>query len=263
MIFRLQGGVREVLALTPVLREWKRRKMGAVMVETLVPEVLKGNPYVDEVSEYFDRDDVDVIDLDPVEWQASLKHATESYATAVFGDSFLETWRMVMEHGVEDEAEAKKLFPVGEHKLVLGSGFSIPGCADKLREAGWAVSEIDGKKCGWRVFRAAVSMAEVYVGTQGDETVVATTTDTPVVSVHFWESPDYFLPFRKGVRTEYVATPLDVCEESPECMVHNGVFENGITYGVRCTQDPKYACLAWDMPSKVLKAVEKAVRRKL
>ena len=51
MIFRLDGGVECLLALTPVLAEWRRRNGGPVLVETRIPEVFRANPYVDATAE--------------------------------------------------------------------------------------------------------------------------------------------------------------------------------------------------------------------
>ena len=47
MIFRIDGEIGELLALTPIIREWRRRNGNEdVFVETKTPEIFYGNPYV-------------------------------------------------------------------------------------------------------------------------------------------------------------------------------------------------------------------------
>ena len=44
MIFRIDGEIGELLALTPIIREWRRRNSNEdVFVETNTPEIFYGN----------------------------------------------------------------------------------------------------------------------------------------------------------------------------------------------------------------------------
>jgi hypothetical protein len=258
MIFKLEG-VRNLLALTPVLHEWKQRGFGEVLVETSIENVLEGNPDVDEVSLFFSRDDQEVLDMDQVMWSATETHVTESYCIAVFGDVSLESWRIVMEHTPEDEKVARSMLPEGKVAL-LGPGFieNRNDIADELKRMGYSVMTASGD-VGWGIFRAMAGACDLYVGEQGDESVVALTTNVPGVVLYRWESPVYFAPFRKFPTFEAIVPPPEVCDMSGPCLAANGVCEFGRVFGVRCPKSPRYACVEkWDNTEAVINGVEKA-----
>jgi len=256
MIFKLEG-VRNLLALTPVLREWKKRGLGEVLVETPNSDVFIGNPDVDEVSLYFKRDDQEVLDLDQVAWQSEERHVTESYAIAAFGDASLEKWRMSMTHSEEEDKEAVSMMEEGNVALV-GPGFSENRqlVSNLLRDLGYNVLMASGD-VGWGVYRALAEHSALYVGEQGDESVVAMTTDVPGVVVYNWESPVYFAPIRKMAMFEPVVPPVEVCNIAPACLGSNGVYEFGRTFGVRCSKKSRYGCKSWDCIEAIMEAVAK------
>ena len=72
MIFKLDGGIENLLALTPVLVEWRRRNGPPIYVETLYPDIFRGNPYVNEVSQRIKAVDY-FFDLNLVPWHKLIK----------------------------------------------------------------------------------------------------------------------------------------------------------------------------------------------
>lgn len=232
MIFRLDGSIEETLALTPVMREWKITTSGKVWADTLYPELFIGNPYVDGVINNRAKSDW-FMDFNNVNWQCNLKPVSESFAELLFGKRKLSSWRTFMSHTAEDESNARDLVS-GKRIVVVAEGMDSK-IDDFLRSKGYDILRLSGKTDNsWGVFRAIISMAELYVGFDGNEAAVALTTDTPAVIVYTYRNPVYFAPFRRGILFEAVTPNAETCNISEVCLKGNGLFELGKTYGVKC-----------------------------
>ena len=262
MIFRIGRGVENMLALTPVLVEWRRRFGGPVRVETDEPEVLRANPYVDEAGavEADDR----FMDVDVVPWPKMVRHVTETYAEKVLGDCRLASWRTVMASTREDVGKARALVPEGRvAALCLDpsemSREARSGVEQVLLEEGYSLAYVGLDRCGTLgVQRAAAGMASVFVGTDGPAASVAFTTEVPAVVCYTWRDPCYFSPFRRGVPFEALVHGENVCDSGKVCLAQNGISEFGKVYGHSCPKVRPFACREMGWPEMVRKAVRRA-----
>lgn len=234
MIFRLDGNVEETLALTPVMREWKYLTDGKVWADTRHPELFVDNPYVDGMVSDKVKGDW-FLDFNGVNWQANLRPVSESFAKLLLGKDKLHNWRTIMYHTSDDEHAAHSLVSKGK-VAIIADGMS-KDIDVFLRQSGYDVFQLSGETCNsWGVFRAAVSMASLYVGFDGNDAAVALTTDTPAVIVYTCRNPAYFAPFRRGIPFEAVVPAREVCDIPDSCLMVNGFYELGKTYGIKCSK---------------------------
>ena len=232
MIFRLNGNVEETLALTPVMREWKSLTSDAVWADTLYPELFVNNPYVDGVISDRIKND-SFLDFNTVNWQSHPRPVSESFAELLLGKNKLHYWRTIMSHSKGDDDVAETIIPKGRVAIIARE---MPaGVGAFLNQKGYDVFRLSGKDCqSWGVFRAAVSMASVYVGFDGNDASVVLTTDVPAVVIYSYRNPVYFAPFRRNVPFEAIVPAKEVCDVADFCFMANGLFESGKTYGLKC-----------------------------
>lgn len=266
MIFILDGGIENLLALTPVIAEWRRRNGDSVFVETLFPEVFALNPYVDGAGRSMGRDSM-FYDLNLLPWSKVARCVTELYAERVFGDVAMQSWRTIMVHSKEDEAKARQMVSGGKVAAVCLDPVEISAeMAGKVVEAvrgkGYEVVDVSRGKCfSLGVQRAAISMAEVFIGSDGPASCVALTTDVPAVVCHTWRNPVYFQPFRRGVPYEAVGPSDDDCSVSKICIMKNGFAEFGKTYWHDCTEEKRFVCRQLPFDQMVSDAVDRVAAR--
>lgn len=232
MIFRLDGTIEETLALTPVMRGWKELVGGDLFLDVMYPQLLKGNPFIDG---YVKPDSKDTImDFNRVEWQSVLKPVCESYMEFVFGKQRPSHWQSDMYNTEDDELIAESFIPAG--KVAIVSMAEIPsGLMEALADKGYMVTRLTHKDCRKpHIFRAAINRAKLYIGDDGDDTAIAMTTDVPAVVRYTWRSPVYFTPFRRGIPSIAILPQKEDCLYADGCMMSNGFFELGRTYGVNC-----------------------------
>jgi hypothetical protein len=258
MIFRLDGNIEEVLALTPVVRGYKELTGERLILTVSLPDLFEGNPFVDSLIEPEVTNDA-IIDFNMVEWQAVLKPVCESYMELVLGKHRPVCWQSMMFHKTEHAERAKAFIPEG---AVLVSMAEMPaGLMEALAGKGYQVTRLTHKDClSPHVFRAAVERASFYIGDDGDDTAIAMTTSVPAVVCYTWRSPTYFTPFRRGAPFEAIAPRKEDCLFADGCMMSNGMFECGRTYGVRCQLQNKMVCKKSVTLERIIQAVERIGR---
>ena len=230
MIFRVSGGIREIMAATPIFREWKRRGLGKVQVETYWPELFKCSNSVDVAEkEILDCSD-SVVDFDMVEWWLKPRPVTETYAIYALRDVRMGNWRYQISPSDEDIFWASSVTGVCLGNVALaGAGVHVD-VMDALRADGYDVISLGGMT-PLRI--AAIScFADLYVGYEGDESAMATTSDVPAVVLCGWMSPEFFRPFRRGIPYETVMP--EGCDDVEHCSEKSILGELGKVYGVRC-----------------------------
>lgn len=264
MIFRLNGGVENLLALTPVLVEWRRRCSEPVFVETHIPEVFRMNPYVDEASFSVKRRD-SFIDLNLVPWAKMISNVTETYATRVLGDCRMSSWRTTMAASASDRAEASRRRPKGD-KVAAYFADSNEFSTDMdvrmrrmMESRGYSVMDLTGLSLG--ATKAAIDSSSVFVGTDGAVSSVAFTTDVPAVVCYTWRDPCYFAPFRRGAPFEALVLNENVCDVGKVCLAKNGWSELGQVYGHRCPKERKFACREMPFDEMASEALDKMEAR--
>lgn len=232
MIFRLDGTIEETLALTPVVRGWKELVGGELFLDVMYPNLFRGNPFFDGFVKPDSRDTI--LDYNRVEWQSVLKPVCESYIEFVFGKERPSCWRTLMYNTDDDELIAESFIPAG--KVAIVSIADIPsGLMEALADKGYMVTRLTHKDCRTpHIFRAAINRAKLYIGDDGDDTAIAMTTDVPAVVCYSWRSPTYFTPFRRGVPFKAISPQKEDCLYADGCMMENGYFESGRTFGVNC-----------------------------
>lgn len=257
MILRLAGGVENILALTPVLAEWKRRKGSLVKVETMFPELLRGNPYVDEAAELVGSEE-EHMELGLFRWPLLVKSVTVAYAEKVLGDSDMESWRTMMWNSDKEMDEARAERPEGKVVAVHLDKTEVECWAlveDVLRSEGYEVMQV-GAIGSLRARRAAIAVSDLFVGMDGPSSSLAYTTDVPAVVVHTWRDPCYFRPFRRGIPFAALSPSERECPVGRICLANNGLTEFGKVYGCRCSVEPKFKCRSLGFDIMVRKALE-------
>jgi hypothetical protein len=249
MIFRLMhGGVRENLALTPTLREWKTRKPDEkVLVETSMPELFVGNPCVDEVGTWFE--DTTLIDLDVVEEPVSGIHPVDLYALIALGDMRLGSRRM-------EVFATGAAAPVGD--VLVGNEFSLrhEGILKALQARFGSVSVIryDRREVGVTV--SLLVQAKLFVGCDEDATWLAMTTDVPMVMCCGPRLVRQCRPFRAEVPFEAVTWKCDLADS---CARRFSSYGFGNMYYVHCPRLLRTACEALVTETDVMAAVDKVL----
>jgi len=249
MIFRLDGGVENLLALTPVLVEWRRRFGGPVVVDTMEPAVFRLNPYVDASGPMRMGSAERFFDMNLVPWPKLLQSVTETYAERVLGDVRMCSWRTVMASSKEEAVKAVAVVPRGFRVAAL--------CIDRnemsdesemqvravLEKEGYVAVDVGMGRCGSvGVQREAIRLANVFVGTDGPAASVAFTTDVPAVVCYTWRDSCYFAPCRKSVPFEALVHGEDDCDSGKVCLAQNGSSEFGKVYGHDCPKTSRFAC---------------------
>lgn len=249
MIFKLDGTIENTLALTPVVRGWKEMTDEKVYLNVLYPELFNGNPYVDGIVTQPMEDNA-LVDFNQVEWQSVLKPVCESYMDFIFGKLKPVCWRTMM-YNIEED-----YLPAG--KIAIVSMTEIPtGLTEYLVGEGYQVASMTHKNCSAHGFRAAVDQAALYIGDDGDDTAIAMTTNVPAVVCYTWRSPIYFTPFRRGIPFEAVSPRKTDCLYADGCLMSNGLFESGKTYGIRCQMKEGMVCLKNITLERIIGAINK------
>jgi hypothetical protein len=259
MIFRLDGTIEETLALTPVIRGWKELVGGELFLDVMYPNLFKGNPFFDGFVKPDSKDTV--LDYNRVEWQAVLRPVCESYMEFVFGRQRPSCWRTLMYNDDTDERRADSFIQPGSKVAVISMANPPSGLMEALAGRGYLVTLLTHKDClSAHVFRAAVNRASLYIGDDGDATAIAMTTDVPAVICYDWRSPVYFTPFRRDI--PFVALPprKEDCPHADGCMMSNGFFELGRTFGVKCPL-PEILCKKIVPIERIMEAVGKMEAR--
>jgi hypothetical protein len=246
MIFRLMhGGVRENLALTPVIDEWKLRGMSRpLIVETTMPELFKGNPAVDGFNGV-QREAC--IDFDILEEPSIGMHPIDMYALATFGDNRLTSRRM-------------RVFSLPRHKTVpdtvyVGQRFAqeydeiydgIMHRFLKVAVTGYCDAQIGD-------VTACLEDAKLFIGMDEDVTWLAMTTSVPIVMHIGNRMPETCRPSREGAPFESVTGK---CEFRDTC-IKNSSSGFGNVYRVMCRK-PEQVCqtITYD---EVMAAIDRAL----
>ena len=251
MIFRISGGLRELVAATPIFREWKRRGLGKVLVETYWPELFDVSNCVDRAAREIEDCSESVVDFDMVEWWLKPRPVTETYAIYALRDVRLGSWRCSISPSDEDICWASSVTGVCMSDVALvGEGVHVD-VMDALRDEGYDVISLEGMK---PIRIAAIAcFADLYVGYEGDESAMAMVSDVPAVVMSGWMSPEFFRPFRNGVPYEVVEP--DGCDDVKLCSEKRLLGELGKVYGVRCEKG--MSCRG----SHSLESIMDAVRR--
>jgi hypothetical protein len=232
VIFRLvHGSVRENLALVPVIREWRSRKLSeSLFVETSMPEIFAKNPDVDGVGSWFDGEQS--IDFDVLEDPGLGIHPIDLYALASLGDNRLQSRRMRVFEPPQSCHESFKPPMVyvgidfaahhrGLHESLIRrfSSVSVRGyCPDQI-----------GDVCH------SLSAGTLFVGCDEDMTWLAMATEVPIVMLCGPRQPSACQPFREGVPFEAVAWK---CDQKDTCLKNNATSGFGNIYHIYCHKEP-------------------------
>jgi len=272
MIVKLHsGGVRELLALTPVLREFRARfPDDDLFVETSIPTLLDGNPDVTDVGLFFDLKNEQVKDLDMLPMLGARKHISETYSEAVLGDSRMGSFRSTLARAEQDEEDAEGFVDVSGRDACVPVCLSggepqvregiIDAVMSGLTDMGLRPWKLNSDVSGlWGYYAAIFDRCRVFVGNDCDSTYVAMTTKVPMVALFSYRDPALIRPFRGGIPCELITPPKEVCRDSKVCLAVNGVGEHGIVQSVRCPD--AFACRSWFSAEDILKTCRKVLGR--
>lgn len=263
MILKLDDGVENLLALTPVLAELRRRNGGPILVETQIPRIFWGNPDVDRAEERIDQNDM-CLDMNMVPWPSLAMNVTELYASRVLGDILMRSWRMFMASTEEEKAEALSVMPKGKVVAYCVDVAEVPADVDLrmravLESRGYVVMNLAGMSLG--AARVAIENSSLFVGTDGPVASVAFTTNAPAVVCYTWRDPCHFSPYRKGIPFESLVHNDRVCGDGKVCLAKNGYHELGKIYGHWCPKNPAWACRGVPFDEMMVSALDRIEAR--
>lgn len=277
MIIKLTRGVRELLFLTPVLREVRRRMpKELICVETSLPELFENNPFVDVVDAYVEREGELLVDLDLVDFIGRSMHPMDAYSCAVLGDARLADRMVTLYPRPDDEEAARQVMSDVQAEKIVACGFSPSvsggGFKKAVVEFGQFVKQMEEhlKKEGYGlvcpmwpempvgVAVSIIERADLYVGMDNDESSLAMATNTPIVMSFTYRNWYVNRSFRRGVAFEPVRS--EACEMAEYCYLKHTRREFSVVYGLDCPQDEKFKCKAYSVDD-FLKAIRRAVNR--
>lgn len=262
MIFRIDGEVGELLALTPVIREWHVRNPGGrVLVETAVPEIFAGNPDVELASQNI-LEIGDYYDMNFVRWREASIAVAETYAQMVLGDKNLASWKIEMACSDAEMSLARSAIVSAKPKAavkfdesVIGAG-AAKGVIEALEGQGYEVFDVGyGRFGSWGAVYAAIGMADLFVGSDGDTSAIALATKTPAVVCYSYRSPVYFPPYRGSIPFEALVPSRAVCEHAPVCHARHSHVEFAKFYSQGCVMQSKFCCRDRELREDVLRAI--------
>jgi len=264
MIFKLDGGIENLLALTPVLVEWRRRFGAPVFVETQFPEIFNLNPYVDKAALYITEYDK-FFDLNLIHWHKILKCVTESYAERILGDLYLTSWRPLMVNSKTENAKAQQMVGPRTATVYFSHNMMDPKRISQVIEAvaskGYTIFPIVPEEMSVGLQRAIIAHSSVFVGTDSSVSAIALTTDVPAVVCYSYRDPCFFPPFRGNVPFEMVRANECDCDSLKICIAQNVRSEYAKIYDHFCPKNNPWACRKIDFGKAVSNALDKIFAR--
>ena len=263
MIFRIDGEIGELLALTPIIREWRRRNSNEdVFVETNTPEIFYGNPDVVEAAVSISKIGP-YYDMNVVRWREIGVTVESIYADMILGDRNFVNWKPFMTSRSEDIDNANQ-FKTWNTKgrpivTVAFSGNMIDsGVADEVVEEverlGYVVDGLNGFGT-WGLARAHIDVADLFIGEDGAAAAIALTTDTPAIICYSYRSPSYFPPFRRDVPFRALVPERSLCENAPVCHSRRARIEFSKFYSQECVAENKFCCKKRSLVEDVKEAI--------
>ena len=264
MIFRIDGEVGELLALTPVIREWKKRHLeSSVLVETNNPIIFWGNTDVLMASRNIGLV-TPFYDMNYIRWRELGVCVAELYADHILGDRCLSTWKIVMSCSQADVDQAKQIVRTGG-KPKVATGFdhrfiskeSEQGILEAITECGYDVVDASIEKLGsWGLVYAVIGFANLFVGSDGDSSAIALTTDRPAIVCYSYRSPFYFPPFRMNIPFVPIVPDKKICEHSAICHARHSHIEFAKLYSQGCIMENQFCCMNRVLKQEVVSAIE-------
>ena len=263
MIFRSDGEVGELLALTPIIREWRRRnKREKVFVETNTPEIFYGNPDVEEAESSI-LDTGSFYDMNMVRWRERGIAVEEVYAEVVLGDKNFKDWKPFMASRPDDVDNAKQF----KSWITHGKPVAVVAFNDKMidsspadeaikavEEAGYVIDGVSGLGV-WSLVRSHIDEADIFIGEDGDEAAIALTTNIPAIVCYSYRSPAYFPPFRRDIPFRALVPDRSLCEHAPVCHARNSHVQFSKCYSQGCVDDKNFCCRKRSLREDVLEAI--------
>ena len=263
MIFRIDGEVGELLALTPIIREWRRRnKNEEVFVETHTPEIFYGNPDVVKAESTISHAGP-FYDMNMVRWRERGISVEEVYADVVLGDKNFNNWKPFMS-SLPDDVDNAKQFRFGMTRgkpvaaVAFGDKMFDSGMADEniraVEELGYVIDGLSGLRV-WSLARAHIDGSDIFVGDDGDEAAIALTTNTPAIVCYSYRSPVYFPPYRRGIPFRALVPDRLLCEHAPVCHARHSHVQFSKLYSQGCVDDKNFCCKKRSLKKDVIEAI--------
>jgi ADP-heptose:LPS heptosyltransferase len=248
MIVRTTNGVREALALTPVLREFKRRfPEEKVTVETIHPELFMNNPFVDRAVEFGPGGDL--VNLDMYSAVSDNTHFVDQFARVILGDTRMASRAyevFLMPHEIEEGKKAVNVLEQHAVAVSFDKDFHtdrevLDGVVGQLDELGYDVFILDSN-LSLRKTLAIINNCKLFVGLDDDISYMAMASKVPMVMGFSYRNPEAVRPYRRGIPFAPVVAPESRCKMVKFCESQNVIREFGVTYGLHCPNEDKFIC---------------------
>jgi len=269
MIIQRLGALGDVLMLTPIVRELKRRNPDEFIgISSYYHDIFDNSPYVDAKGrDLCFKKDEEIINLDGYYEKYMDNHPVNLYAERILGDTELEYKgleifeteydRIIIDNWLADNIDKNKKtvvchlgntwvkvhghvyeevisYLVNRYNVILiGKGTEyIPKCP------GWL--NLLGNQYSIQRIKHLIAKSNLFFGTDSGVQHIASTTPIPQVVCYSFVSSEWRRPLNKN---NYKALVADCA--SPACAERRKVIENGEFRGVSCeyqmcSQDIRY-----------------------
>jgi hypothetical protein len=203
MIIRTTKGVKEALALTPVIRELRLRRPDLrICVETESPEVFENNDQIDHVGEFVQFFEGETyINVDAMSEKC---HIVDLTARAVLGDSRIMNRHYDVNLTTAEMARGIQIVAGMTNVVAVCLNGDLEddmdgGLIDEITGWGYEAVFLDELELPLRESLAVIRLSELYVGIDNDVSYMAMCSDVPMVMHYTKDDPDMTIPFRRGV----------------------------------------------------------------
>ena len=196
-------GIKEALALTPVIRELRLRRPDCrICVDTTHPEVFENNIELDVVGEFvtFHKGET-YINLDAITENV---HIMDLYARVVLGDTRITNRHIAVTLTVDELAKGLSVVNGMSNVVAVNLDGELSqelrdGIIEEIGEWGYEAVFLDELELPLRISLAVIQQSALYVGLDNDVSYMAMSSKVPMVMCYTKDDPELTRPFRRGL----------------------------------------------------------------
>lgn len=264
MIIKRRGDIAELLMLQPVIRELKFRNSELdIYIETDYPEVFRDDENIVYAAPFIDSFSGGKV-LDVESCTGKNKNLIEEFALAILGDVRIGDWKSNLLPR-EDEKNKVREFCKNLEPPIMTVSFEKRFCPlqgsivddfvnlaleeftvivlydpCKLYTCIPVCSMTDTKDLDWGLheIQAAIEFSDFYFGLDGQVSMIASTTNTPMVKIFGLRDMKLHYPFRG--KAKYIGIESGPCNYRGECLK---IFDNGRLQKIECVNEEEFCCV--------------------
>lgn len=264
LLLRTNVGLREAIALTTVIKEFKRRNPNIeILIETKFVDVFLNNPNVSLVSDKYinveNRNAKNSINLDllsVIDWDG---HAIDLISSSIINDTNLLSHKYEIYLNRIERNEVLNKFRNICGKNIFAIDFSIftskeiDDLMTQFKIMNFDV--IDVSNMPLRIAFGVIEKCDLYIGGDCDVSYMAMATETPIIVSMSNRIMDKFVPIRGDIPFNVINIPYSECKFYNSCE-SSSFREFGRVYSQPCKNKIPYACNHYDKATPILDLVK-------